>query len=407
MSKTPKSERPGLRILKVADVRGRGIGGINSFMRKAGAENERQGHQVDYIFQEDLAPRMIPVPFRRLFVPWLIIWKVLRRQRSGVGYDVVEIQEWSAGAYPLVRRTVPALRLPPCVVISYGVAERHWRAQNERWQALGRRGPLKTRLWFPITLLPQSRYALANADHVLVSSEKDARYVNSELGVERERIGHADSAVGSEYFSLRKEQRRDQETRILFIGNWIDRKGTPELAAAWEKLSRNDSIRLTLACTVDAEQEVLESFNGRSDRITVMPRLSEQELMDVIVSHDLFVLPAWFEGGAPIAAVQAAAAGLPCVVTDIGGNADVFRPQDPEADGALLIDPHDADGLAVAVERLISEPGLAERLGRNAKVRAKEFTWEVTAANSLAAYLAATSKNGSKARNGSRTDRHR
>jgi glycosyltransferase involved in cell wall biosynthesis len=383
-----------MRILKAADVRGRAIGGINSFMRKTGAELEVQGHHVDYLFQEDLAPRLIPGPLRRLLVPWLIACKVLWRQRRGAGYDVVEIQEWSAGAYPLVRRKLPVLGLPPCVVISYGAAERHWKAQNERWQALGRRAPLKTRFWFPITLLPQSRYALANADQVLVSSQKDVEYVNSKLGVERARIGQADSAVGGEYFSLRRLQRRDGETRILFIGNWIDRKGTPELTAAWEKLAQDDSLRLTLACTVYPEHEVLSTFNGHSDRITVMPRLSEQELKDVIVKHDLFILPAWFEGGAPIAAIQAAAAGLPCVVTDIGGNADVFRPQDPEADGALLINPHDADALAAAVERLISEPGLAERLGRNAKARAKEFTWEVTAANSLAAYLAA-SRSGS------------
>jgi glycosyltransferase involved in cell wall biosynthesis len=389
MRSDASSDSGSMRILKVADVRGIGIGGINSFMRKTGAELIRQGHRVDYLFQEDLGPRLIPRPLRRLLVPWLITWKVFRRQRRGAGYSVVEIQEWTAGAYPLVRKLLPALGLPPCVVISYGAAERQWRAQRERWQAVGRRGSLKSRLWFPISLLPQSRYALANADHVLVSSKKDAEYVNAKLGVERERIGRADSAVGSEYFSLQKRSRGDEETRLLFIGHWIDRKGIREMSAAWSSLCRHRSLRLTLACTVKPEQAVLESFNGDRDRITVMPRLSEEELKEVIVGHDLFVLPAWFEGGAPIAAIQAAAAGLPCVVTDIGGNADVFRPQDPQADGGLLIAPHDADGLTKAIERLVREPELAERLGRSAKARARDFTWEVTAAQSLTAYIAA------------------
>jgi glycosyltransferase involved in cell wall biosynthesis len=378
-----------MRIIKAADVPVRGIGGINSFMRKTGAELEERGHHVDYLFQEDLAPRLIPRPLRRLLVPWLITWKIFRRHRGGPGYGVVEIHESSAGAYPLVRRMLPALGLPPCVVISYGAAELYWKAQIERWRVLGRRGSLITRVWLPITLLPQSRYALAHADHVLVSSEKDAEYVNVKLGVERARIGRADSAVGTEYFSLERLPRRDAETRLLFIGTWIDRKGIPELAAAWSTLSRHDSIRLTLACTVAPEQAVLESFDSHSERITVMPRLSEEELIDVIVRHDLFVLPAWFEGGAPIAAIQAAAAGLPCVVTEIGGNIDVFRAQDAEADGALVIPPHDAAALAAAVERLITEPGLAERLGRNARARARDFTWDVTAARSLTAYLAA------------------
>src|SRR5437764_458370 len=93
------SDSGSMRILKVADVRGSGIGGINSFMRKTGAELVRQGHRVDYLFQEDLGPRLIPHPLRRLLVPWLITWKVFRRQRRGAGYDAVEIHEWCAGAY--------------------------------------------------------------------------------------------------------------------------------------------------------------------------------------------------------------------------------------------------------------------------------------------------------------------
>jgi glycosyltransferase involved in cell wall biosynthesis len=378
-----------MRIIKAADVPVEVTGGINSFMRTTGAELEERGHEVEYLFKEDLAHRLIRRPLRRLLIPWLIAWKILRRQRRGPGYDIVEIHETSAAAYVLLRRVLRRLDLPPCVVISYGADERLWRAQIGRWHALGQRGSLKTRLWHPITVLPQSRYALAHADHVLVSSDEDAEYVRARLGVDSTRIGRADSAVGSAYFSLERRPPEDGGTRLLFIGTWTDRKGIRELAAAWSTLSEHGSIMLTLAGTVVPERQVLGSFDRNRERVTVAPRLSESELMGVIGRHDIFILPAWFEGGAPIAAIQAAAAGLPCVVTEIGGNTDVFRPRDPESDGALLIPAHDAAALVAAVERLVSEPELARRLGRNARARAREFTWDVTAERSLAAYRAA------------------
>jgi len=66
---------------------------------------------------------------------------------------------------------------------------------------------------------------------------------------------------------------------------------------------------------------------------------------------------------APVAVLEAAAMGLPVVSTDVGGVRNLVRHEH----SALLARDGDAAGLADAVVRLVMEPGLAERLGRNAR----------------------------------------
>jgi glycosyltransferase involved in cell wall biosynthesis len=42
---------------------------------------------------------------------------------------------------------------------------------------------------------------------------------------------------------------------------------------------------------------------------------------------------------------------------------------------ALLVPPDDAKAMAAAVRRILSAPGLAERLSRNARAKAQQFDW--------------------------------
>jgi glycosyltransferase involved in cell wall biosynthesis len=55
-------------------------------------------------------------------------------------------------------------------------------------------------------------------------------------------------------------------------------------------------------------------------------------------------------------------------------------------DAALLFDADDERSLATAIERLLYEPGLAERLAAAGRERSARFTWEATAAGTIASY---------------------
>jgi glycosyltransferase involved in cell wall biosynthesis len=380
-----------MRIVRVADVTGDVPGGMNLFMRRGGEALQDLGHEVDYLFREALAPG-VPRRLRRLLTPWVVVWKLWQQCRSARPPDVVEIHEPLAAPYCFVRRRFPRSLLVPCVAISYGSEERRWAAAIDRGRVLGKRPRFRESAVTRALVVSQASYALKHADHVLVPSDRDYDYLHERLHIPTESLTRVDSGVDDRYFELESAAWNGQP-RILFIGTWIDRKGIRELVQAWSTVSAaNPHVRLTAACTVVSAGDVIECFDRARDRVAVHQFATDDELVDIIASHHVFVLPAWFEGGIPLAVLQAAGAGLPCVVTEIAGHVEVFRPDDPVRDGGILVPSHDGPAVADALSRLISDAGLAQRLGESARRRAMAFTWSENARASLNGYASALGK---------------
>lgn len=92
-----------------------------------------------------------------------------------------------------------------------------------------------------------------------------------------------------------------------------------------------------------------------------------QDVPDLLNAMDIFVLPSHSEG-VSLALLEAMAAGLPVVASAVGGLPEVVQ----DGDNGLLIPPRDAGALAGALERLLTDPALARRLGANARAHVRE-----------------------------------
>jgi glycosyltransferase involved in cell wall biosynthesis len=100
--------------------------------------------------------------------------------------------------------------------------------------------------------------------------------------------------------------------------------------------------------------------------------------------------PSLYEGfGFP--PLQAMAAGVPVVATAAGSVPEVV------GDGALLVDPADADALAGALSRVLAGGAEVEELIVRGRRRASEFTWEECAAGLVSLYRAAVHFRGGRA----------
>lgn len=105
-------------------------------------------------------------------------------------------------------------------------------------------------------------------------------------------------------------------------------------------------------------QEVITLMGFRSD------------VPDILSCSDIFVLPSLNEGF-PFSIVEAMAAGLPIIATDVGGNAEAVT----DGETGRVIPPSDIVALSDAMEELISDAEKRKRMGAKAKSRAdSEFS---------------------------------
>jgi len=89
------------------------------------------------------------------------------------------------------------------------------------------------------------------------------------------------------------------------------------------------------------------------------------DVADCLAAFDVFVLTSAYEG-LPNALLEAMAAGLPCVATDVPGTRDVFAEAGDQEIG-ILADPDDPTRFAECVLALLQHPQRARRLGENAQ----------------------------------------
>ena len=358
---------------------------MSGFMLSSATEIERRGHRVSFWFRDRLAPARVSSPgFRRLLVPWLIAAKVIAAARRGERFDVVEIHEPLSAVYGLVARLAGS-RLPVCVALSHGLEERAWQAHHAHVRTYGRRVPLRSRILVPTTLLSQARLGLRTAGAVLVVSSADRDYLITRIGVPPERVGCSFGGVTERLFEVKPTV--SAQARFLFLGSWTERKGILELTAAWRRLvADRPNVRLTIAGVGDVERARADTRDVPG--VDVISAVGRDNLPRLLAEHDVFVLPSWFEG-MPLAMLEAAAAGLACVVCAVCGNLDVFRPNDPQRDGAMLVRPSDADALHASLIALADNVDLRRTLGARARERASEFTWGGNAERTLATYVAA------------------
>jgi glycosyltransferase involved in cell wall biosynthesis len=92
------------------------------------------------------------------------------------------------------------------------------------------------------------------------------------------------------------------------------------------------------------------------------------DITSILSAADIFLLGSGFGEGVSLALGEAMLCGLPCVVTDVGGNGRLV------GDAGIVVNPSDPDAIRAAVLTLARDPERRQRLGVRARSRARAAT---------------------------------
>ncbi len=168
----------------------------------------------------------------------------------------------------------------------------------------------------------------------------------------------------------------------LFVGTLEPRKNLVRLVRAYRRVATTGLPHaLVLAGPLGWHGQMLLrelALAGPGD-IVLTGALDPQELDALYRRADVFVYPAVYEGfGLPV--LEAMARGIPTVCSNTTSLPEVA------GDAAVGVDPGSIREIAAAMESVLGDPALSDRLALRGRARAERFSWDETARLTLQVY---------------------
>jgi glycosyltransferase involved in cell wall biosynthesis len=164
--------------------------------------------------------------------------------------------------------------------------------------------------------------------------------------------------------------------RLLFVGIDWERKGGPLALRAFARLRK--AIPDATLDVVGGHPPLQEPGVNAHGVLSPASERDRETMAELFARATCFVMPSLVEPFG-IAYVEAASAGVPSIGSSSGGPRDVIG-----ADGGVLVEPADEEGLVEAMRRL-ADPDTARRMGAAAHTRSALYTWPKVAERLLRA----------------------
>jgi glycosyltransferase involved in cell wall biosynthesis len=281
----------------------------------------------------------------------------------------------SLAGHEIVHATNP-VAIPPAgarqrlVVTVHDVAfEKFPSLYSRRWRWLYRMGLRATERRADAILTPSQ----ATADDVVALTGRERVHVVPLAATLPER--HADPSEALRRLGI-------PSPYVLFVGALEPRKNLVRLVRAYRKAAASGLPHaLVLAGWPGWRPDELLSEIAREGpgRIVRSGALAGDDLDAVFRGAAVFVYPSLYEGfGLPV--IEAMARGIPTVASAVSSIPEVA------GTAAYLVDPRSEDEIASAIERVLTDESVAAQLRARGPAQAKKFTWDATAAGTLAVY---------------------
>ena len=188
--------------------------------------------------------------------------------------------------------------------------------------------------------------------------------------------------VDTDFFRTLDVYKDENIFQILSVGYLIERKGFEYLIRAMPLvLEKYENARLKIVGTGPLESKLKELVYelDLGDEVEIVKNVSDEELLMIYNSSDLFVLPSIVDSqgnteGLGVVLLEAMACGLPVIGSDVGGIPDIIEDEKT----GVLVKEKDYEELSKVILNLIFEDNLRNYLVDNSlKIVKTNFSWKM------------------------------
>jgi glycosyltransferase involved in cell wall biosynthesis len=283
-------------------------------------------------------------------------------------YDIVHDNQSLGYGLLGLRRSLRAQGIPVVSTIHHPITVDR---RLELAAATGVKRRYGLRRWY--SFLPMQARVGRRLDGVLTVSSTSAEDIQRDMGIPASALHTVPLGVDQDVFQ--PDPSAAVPGRIVVVTSAdVPLKGLGVLLDALARIRVDHDAHLV--CIGKAKEGGIAARRvsqlGLADAVTFRSDLTQEELVRVLQSAEIAVVPSLYEGFS-LPAVEEMACGLPLVATTAGALPEVAG---PDGEAALLVPPGDHGALAVAVGKLLDDPGLRARLGAAGRARVLEgFSW--------------------------------
>jgi len=211
--------------------------------------------------------------------------------------------------------------------------------------------------------------AVKRSEKLIVPYHITRNEIVSRFDIPREKIVVINYGVDHQFFFPRKVEKSSKKT-VLYIGELSKFKGVDSLINAFSSVVKEVKDAELVIGGKGKHLEEMKSLVSRlkmSQRVRFLGYVPEEKLPEYYSLADVSVFPSKFGFGLPT--LEAMACGSPAIAGDSLDASEFI------GDAGILIDPEDADQLAVAIIKVLTADN-PETLSQRGIEKAKLYSWE-------------------------------
>lgn len=300
--------------------------------------------------------------------------KLLRKRRRD--FDIIhDNQTMGYGIERLRKAGWPVLEtLHHPITVDRDIAISH---APTKWAEIG------AKRWY--SFLTMQIRVLKSLPAVVTVSHNSKVDINNQMGVPLSNLTVVPVGVDHDLFRPQPQLTKISGRIIVTTSSDAPMKGLIPLLEAVAQVRRRREVTLTVIGQPKVDGPIAETLERLSlnDIVTTVSGVSDEELAIKYAEAEVAVVPSLYEGFS-LPAIEAMSCGVALVATTGGALPEVVGENGVTG---ILVPPEDPGALAEAIERVLNDKQLRDRIGAAGRERVlTRFTWQVTARGTEACY---------------------